>query len=108
MLKLRATRITSLIAGIIFGTTLSLIETDTSTGTFLVFAMFLLFMVFAVIGIPQYREAQQEVKRRGLDRLGGLLEQEDFAAFYLPTWGRMFLYFCGTVAGALLTKALVA
>ena len=98
---MRATWVTSLIAGILFGVVARLVDTANLEGGYAVI-LFFISALGAVIGIPQIREIHAEHRRRGSARA----RMEDFPAFYLPAWGRMIVWFVSCVISAFTTKAL--
>jgi len=107
---MRATWITSAVAGLPFGfvATLAGLGGDKPKGAFYIAAwvvgvLFVPSLVVCVFGISQLREMW--VKRR--TRNSWLSHQvADGPAFLVPAWGRMGVWFIAAVAGSLLSKAL--
>lgn len=103
---MRATWYTSLIAGFLFAVIASRLEAPAGSPTLvLLVAVFFITGFIGVIGIPQLREMHEERRRRGLGMFGVMVERSDFARFYFPTWGRMFVWFCGTAVASLALNA---
>lgn len=86
---MRATWYTSILAGGIMGAVAHVLEGGALDGS-IVLILFLIGAPVAVIGLPQLREAQLERKRRGSL---GLTQEGDLLKYYLPAWGRMFIFF---------------
>jgi hypothetical protein len=99
---MRATSITSSIAGVILGLAIRLVEVNRLNHA-LLFPLFIILAVLAVIGLPQLREMRQERSRSG-EWL--LCRKEDFKAFYFPAWRRMFTWFLSCVVSFFAAKAL--
>jgi hypothetical protein len=99
---MRATWFTSMIAGVLIGFATHATEAY-HLGVAILILTFALSMLIAVIGIPQLRDANAEMKRRGCI---ALMQKSDLSAFYLPAWGRMLICFMTSVASILLLKAL--
>jgi hypothetical protein len=97
---MRATWVTSLIAGMLFGYVARLVDTANLQGVYAVI-IFYISVLFAVLGVPQIREIYAEQRRRGSVRV----RKEDFPAFYLPAWGRMFVWFVACAISAFTIKA---
>jgi hypothetical protein len=72
-------------------------------GGSIVLVIFMIVVPVGVIGIPQVREAREERRRRGSFTL---TREGDLAKFYLPTWGRLFVWFASCSASVLLMKSL--
>ncbi|MDX2111375.1 MAG: hypothetical protein SFY80_14180 [Verrucomicrobiota bacterium] len=106
--NMRATWVTSAIAGAVFG---SIPPAITSSESQLVqnALMVLLFasMIVGVIGIGQLREEHVERKRRGLGLFGVMVESGDFKRFLLPTWGRMLVWFISVSVVALIINCIL-
>lgn len=109
---MRATWITSLLAGSLLGflsRVVDLADEDglpwTLTKQEASWALMLVFFVttfVGVIGIPQLRESYAEMKRRGAWTLN---RREDLAVFYFPAWGRMAMWFVAVVLTSITAKA---
>jgi len=98
-----------LFAGVLFGVVTGVVVPRVDAFAFLVlFGVFLPTTFVGVFGIGQMKEMLEERKRRGLGFFGVLAESEDFKRFYLPTWGRMFIWFLTTGVVALVTRGLIA
>ena len=98
---MRATWITSIIGGALFGFLMRLADVGRIDGDLNIFFFFVVAIVF-VIGIPQLREVY-----RGAKGLRGIFTRRpDSGAFYLPTWSRMLIWFISTGVSAATTKAL--
>jgi hypothetical protein len=99
--EMRATWITSIIGGALFGFLVRLADVGRIDGGLNIFLFFVVVIVF-VIGIPQLREVY-----RGAEGLRGLFDRRpDFKTFYLPTWARMLVWFISTGVSAATTRAL--
>jgi len=105
---MRATWITSLVAGAVFGAIAAGVNRRTgAVADVILVAALLVTVLIGVFGVPQIREILEERKKRGLGMFGVMIERSDFSRFYFPTWGRMFVWFCATVVGVTAWKALV-
>lgn len=105
---MKATWVTSAVAGALFATIISIFGSNKSELANLVFlAVFLVSSVVGVIGIGQLREINAERKRRGLGIFSMMAEKDDFARFYVPGWGRSLVWFLAAVCVAV-TKALLS
>lgn len=110
---MRATWLTSLIAGIGFGVLCRIVDTAEETivaealtkqqAFYGLLVMFVLSTVFAVVGVTQIRELHAEHRRRGVRVM---MDAADFTAYYFPTWGRMTVWFLAVASSSLLTKTL--
>ncbi len=99
---MRATWITSAVAGAIFGTVIHLSERGgEQVSTAIILPLFFVLAVIGVIGITQVQEIRAERKKRGLGFFGFMAEPGDFSRFYFPGWGRIFVWFI-TVVGTIL------
>lgn len=91
----------------LFGSVVALLgEMKSELVTTLILVLFGVCAFVGVIGITQLREMYEERRRRGLGWFGVMIESQDFTRFYLPTWGRMFVWFIATAVAAFSTKAL--
>ena len=106
---MRATWITSLIAGVIFGSVAGIVVPRVDAMVFaMLLCVFLPTVFVGVFGIGQMKEMLEERKKRGLGFFGVLAESEDFKRFYLPTWGRMLIWFFATGVGVFVTRGVLA
>ena len=97
----RATRVTALVAGFSTVISIELIQ-EMRLSTACIALPFYGFAITGVVGIPQMQELQAERKRRGSYLL---LEPGDLKTYYVPVWGRMFLWFVGCVITGIIKKA---
>jgi hypothetical protein len=101
----RATAITSLITGLGFGALVVYLDPASESAEIaVILTVFFTSTAVGVIGIPQIREMHAERKRRGQGAFGVLARHSDFSTYYLPTWGRMFLWFIASGVGGYLVK----
>ena len=99
---MKATWITSAVAGMIFGAVVHALERDGGKADMaLVAPLFLVVVFVGVIGVGQIRAMYAERKRRGLGFFGVMAESGDFTRYYFPAWGRMFACFAAVVATSL-------
>ncbi len=99
---IRATWYTSLLAGALFGVVARYIDTARLDGIYGV-VLFILTVPVGVLGLPQLREMYGEKRKRDAVTL---TREQDFKQYYLPSWGRMFLWFAAASATAFLARAL--
>lgn len=99
---MRATWFTSLVGGILFGMAVRVFEVVELDGGFML-ALFAIIVPVAVAGIPQLREMREERRRRGTLTL---MRDGDLFAYYLPIWGRMALWFIGSIIAVLTLRRL--
>lgn len=104
--KMKATWITSSLAGAIFGAVIYALERN-GEKTDMAFVSPLFFAVFLIgaIGIAQIREMYAERRKRNLGFFRIMTGREDFIRFYFPAWGRMFVWFAAVVVTLLSLKA---
>ncbi len=106
---MRATWITSLAAGVIFGVVAGIVVPRVDAFAFLVLLVVFLPTTFlGVFGVRQMKEMLEERKRRGLGFFGSLAEIEDLRRFYLPIWGRMLIWFITTGLFAIIVGGSIA
>lgn len=103
---MKATWITSSIAGVILGAVIHALEGNGEKANMaIVSPVFIVAVLVGVTGIGQFRELHAERKKRGLGFLGIMAKQEDFSRFYFPAWGRMLLCFVAVVVTTFSLKA---
>lgn len=111
-MNMRATRATSAGAGAGFGVLASLVEiaraavAGTPVSIYMSLALLIGFFVsvlFGAIGIAQSRDFH--AKRQGRGILMDI-KKEEAAAFLVPLWGRMLVWFLAAGASALVVKAI--
>lgn len=107
---MKATWYTSIISGVGFGIILQVFDPETGVETSIISLVFLAFMLVGVVGVSQIRD--MFVSRGpfifppwGTWGTGIKVEKEDFTKFYLPAWGRMFLWFLSTVITVFVVKS---
>jgi hypothetical protein len=100
---MRATWLTSLVTGVGFGILAVLGDRVGEQVHLILLAIFFVSTLFGVIGLPQLREAFAECRARGALTL---MRREDLHRFYLPVWGRMFMWFLSTAATGLIAKSM--
>jgi hypothetical protein len=106
--EMRATWFTSMVAGFVFGAVaIASGPQYGALGTTAVAITFLVSVFVGVFGVPQMREMREEGRRRGLGIFAVMAERSDFSRFYIPTWGRMFVWFCAAGAGGFVLKTIV-
>jgi hypothetical protein len=91
---MRATWLTSLLAGILLGTVgglAELYEDALLLGLFV--GLFFVTTPTLVFGLSLFRELREEQKARGLDWMHPLSEWKDLRRFCFPLWGRMLVWF---------------
>ncbi len=109
MLKLRATWITSLLAGLFFGTSIQLLDPPSNSPfSFLLIIAFAAMVVISVVGIPQLRELHQEQRENGGEWFGMHTQGYDFWGFHGPAMGRGCLFFCAVTVSTLIAKRILA
>lgn len=95
---MKATWITSAVAGAILGAVIHFAERDDGKADMaLIMPVFFITGIVGAVGVSQFREMHAERKRRGLGPFGIMAEPSDFTRFYLPGWGRMLVWFISAV-----------
>jgi hypothetical protein len=96
---MRATWITSIVTGVGIGSCSRILDVSAGNIATAGFILFFLAAVFVgVIGITQMREIINRFPPLLFPFSQGIVipQKEDFAKFYLPTWGRMLACFLAT------------
>ncbi len=91
----RATYLTSILAGIGMGVLLRMSEREAWTAV-IPMLVFFIAVIFCVVGIPQFRETNSEMRRRNQSIFHAPSQPSDFKKFYVPAWLRMLTFFACT------------
>ncbi len=91
----RATYLTSILAGIGIGVVLHISEREAWTAV-IPMLVFFIAVIFCVVGIPQFRETNSEMRRRNQSIFHAPTQTGDFKKFYVPAWLRMLTFFACT------------
>ncbi len=95
---MRATWITSVAAGVVFGSVIHLTERHgDEVRMAIVLPIFFAVVIVGVIGVSQIRDMRTERKRRGHGFFDVMAEPDDFSRIHFPRCGRMIAWFISTV-----------